>query len=138
MTGHRRSSQNGTAPREPNVSGQRTPDRGTPENQLPPPAASTTTAERPAARSESQFSIGPRASLPGHFSEPVVLEAVRRIGSGFECRVRLPNGAPDETSLSLDEAAALLGQRVDAVAKIQPADPEKLRLLVEAARIRLA
>ena len=67
-----------------------------------------------------------------------MLEAVRRIGSGFECRARLPNGAPDETILSLDEAAALLGQRVDAVAKIQPADPEKLRLLVEAARIRLA
>jgi hypothetical protein len=42
-----------------------------------------------------QFPIGERVTLPGHFHGPVVLEAVRQIGSGFECRVRLADGSPD-------------------------------------------
>jgi hypothetical protein len=86
----------------------------------------------------NQFPIGQRVSLPGHFPEPVVLEAVRPIGSGFECRVRLLDGTPDEAILSAEEAAALTGQAFPAPARIQPLDPEKLRLLVESARIRLA
>ncbi len=36
-----------------------------------------------------QFPIGARITLPGHFPEPVVLEAVRSLGSSYECRVRL-------------------------------------------------
>jgi hypothetical protein len=35
------------------------------------------------------FPIGQRVTLPGHFPEPVVLEAVRPIGAGYECRVHL-------------------------------------------------
>ncbi|MBI4284865.1 MAG: helicase, partial [Chloroflexi bacterium] len=88
--------------------------------------------------SEDQFPIGQRISLPGHFPEPVVLESVRPIGSGYECRVRLPDGTPDETILSPEEAEALLGCRDDAPTTIVPADAEKVRLLVESARIRLA
>src|SRR2546426_6115327 len=88
--------------------------------------------------SEYQFPIGQKVSLPGHFPEPVMLESVRPIGSGYECRVRLPDGTPDEAILSQDEAAVLLGQPLATAAKIRPIDPEKARLLVESARIRLA
>ena len=85
-----------------------------------------------------KFPLGQRVALPGHFLEPVTLEAVRFIGSGYECRVRLGDGTPDEAIISLDEAAALTGQVLTAQAAIHPADAEKLRLLVESARIRLA
>jgi hypothetical protein len=68
----------------------------------------------------------------------VTLEAVRFIGSGYECRVRLGNGTPDEAIITLDEAAALTGQILSAQTAVRPADAEKLRLLVESARIRLA
>src|SRR2546425_5784048 len=87
---------------------------------------------------ENKFPLGQRVALPGHFLEPVTLEAIRFIGSGYECRVRLGDGTPDEAILSLEEAAALAGQVVRTQTAIQPADAEKLRLLVESARIRLA
>ena len=76
--------------------------------------------------------------MPGHFLGQVTLEAVRWIGGGYECRVRLADGTPDEAILSEEEAAALVGQVVAAPKLIQPADAEKLRLLIESARIRLA
>ena len=87
---------------------------------------------------ESKFPLGQRIVLPGHFLEPVTLEAIRFIGSGYECRVRLLDGTPDEAILSLAEAAALAGQVVSSQPVVHPADAEKLRLLVESARIRLA
>src|SRR5712692_7781233 len=87
---------------------------------------------------DSKFPLGQRIALPGHFLEPVTLEAIRFIGSGYECRVRLGDGSPDEAILSLEEAAALAGQVVITQAAIHPTDAEKLRLLVESARIRLA
>src|SRR2546425_6838815 len=87
---------------------------------------------------ENKFPLGQRVALPGHFLEPVTLEAIRFIGSGYECRVRLGDGTPDEAILSLEEAAALAGQVVRTQTAIQPADAEKLRLLIESARIRLA
>ena len=86
----------------------------------------------------NDFPIGQRVSLPGHFGEPVVLEGVRPIGAGYECRVRLLDGTPDEAILSEDEAATLVGQKAGTTAKVQPADAEHVRLLVESARIRLA
>jgi len=46
---------------------------------------------------ESDFPIGQQVRLPGHFGEPVVLETVHRIGSGWECRLRLPAGANRST-----------------------------------------
>src|SRR6516225_740030 len=87
---------------------------------------------------ESKFPLGQRVNLPGHFLDPVTLEGIRFIGSGYECRVRLANGTPDEAILSLEEGAALIGQAVTAPSVVHPADAEKLRLLVESARIRLA
>lgn len=87
--------------------------------------------------SENKFPIGQRVNLPGHFPEPVILEAVRPIGAGYECRVRLPDGTPDEAILSPTEAEALIGQRLETATKIQPVDAEKIRLLVESARVRL-
>jgi len=56
------------------------------------------------------FPLGQRVSLPGHFQEPVILEAVRHLGAGYECRVRLLDGTPDETILSENEAQSLLRQ----------------------------
>src|SRR5208283_5740507 len=88
--------------------------------------------------SPEKFPVGQRVNLPGHFLEPVTLEGIRFIGSGYECRVRLADGTPDEAILSLEEAAALAGQVVTTTAAIHPVDAEKLRLLVESARIRLA
>src|SRR5271167_3867214 len=88
--------------------------------------------------STEKFPLGQRVNLPGHFLEPVTLEGIRFIGSGYECRVRLADGTPDEAILSPDEAAALVGQTVEAPLAIHPVNAEKLRLLVESARIRLA
>jgi hypothetical protein len=86
---------------------------------------------------ENRFPIGQRVNLPGHFHEPVVLEAVRQIGSGYECRVRLLDGTPEEAILSPDEVTALIGQSADAVTKISVctrggadlrADPDAVRV----------
>ena len=87
---------------------------------------------------------GRRVSLPGHFDAPVTLEDVRPLGAdgsaGYECRVRLPDGALEEAVISSEEAAAVFaaGEGAQETAAAQPADPEKLRLLIESARIRLA
>lgn len=85
-----------------------------------------------------QFPIGRRIDLPGHFAEPVVLESVRVLGDGFECRVRLSNGMPDEAILSPNEAATIFGRQAEAPTSLKPVDAESLRLLVESSRIRLA
>ncbi|MBI4026693.1 MAG: DUF3883 domain-containing protein [Verrucomicrobia bacterium] len=82
--------------------------------------------------------IGQQVSLPGHFDVPVILEATRPLGKGFECRVRLPDGTLDEAVISLEEAAALAGTSASAEAKVRLANADQLRLLVESARIRLA
>ena len=87
---------------------------------------------------QSPLPIGQQVSLPGHFDVPVVLEAARPLGKGFECRVRLPDGTLDEAVLSAEEAAALAGALPDADAKVPLANADQLRLLVESARIRLA
>ncbi len=42
--------------------------------------------------SPEKFPVGQRVNLPGHFLEPVTLEGIRFIGSGYECRVRLADG----------------------------------------------
>jgi len=39
--------------------------------------------------------LGQPISMMGHFDVPVVIEAVRSLGSGYECRVRLPDGSLD-------------------------------------------
>src|SRR5260370_39949937 len=85
-----------------------------------------------------KFPVGQRVSLLGHFLEPATLEGIRFIGSGYECRVRLADGTPDEAILSLEEGAALVGQAVVPPPAVHPADAEQLRLLVESARRRLA
>lgn len=84
------------------------------------------------------FPIGQRVTLPGHFPEPVVLESVRSLGAGYECRVRLADGTPDEAILSSTEAEALFGQTTSEMVRMVTANPEQARLLVESARIRLA
>ena len=82
--------------------------------------------------------IGLQVSLPGHFNVPVVLEAARPLGKGFECRVRLPDGTLDEAVLSAEEAATLAGTAPSAATRTPLANADQLRLLVESARIRLA
>ena len=74
---------------------------------------------------------------------PVVLEDIRPLGvdgaAGCECRVRLPDGSLEEAVISAEEAAALLGNKGAEVRDDRaPADAEKLRLLIESSRIRLA
>jgi SNF2-related domain len=87
---------------------------------------------------EEHFPIGQRITLAGHFPQPVVLEGVRPIGAGYECRVRLPDGTPDEAILSADEAEVLFAKSGKPTSQAVPADADKLRLLIESARIRLA
>ena len=86
---------------------------------------------------------GRRVALPGHFDGTVILEAVRPLGvdgsAGYECRVRLPDGTLDEAVISAEEAAAAFGAGGEDVAQpAPPVDAERLRLLIESARIRLA
>ena len=52
------------------------------------------------------------------------------IGTGYERRVRLPDGSPDEAILSADEAEGLFEQTTTGAVKIPPAEADKLRLLV--------
>jgi hypothetical protein len=66
----------------------------------------------------TRLPIGQQVSLPGHFDIPVILEAARPLGKGFECRVRLPDGTLDEAVLSTEETAALAGALPDADAKV--------------------
>src|SRR5512136_2661171 len=87
---------------------------------------------------EKNFPIGKKINIPGHFNEPVTLEGIRQIGSCYEFRVRLPDGSPDETILSIEEASTMLGTQQSQPVTISPVDSEKIRLLVESARIRLA
>jgi len=87
--------------------------------------------------------IGRPISLPGHFDVPVILEDVRALGAdgsaGYECRVRLPDGTLEEAVISPAEAAVLFIHDMPAACPtIKLADAEKLRLLIESARIRLA
>ncbi|HXG17914.1 MAG TPA: SNF2-related protein [Methylomirabilota bacterium] len=86
--------------------------------------------------------IGQRVSLPGHFDVPVVLEDVRPLEhggtGGYECRVRLPDGSLDEAIISAAEAQALVATYTAPQTVTQPVDAERLRLLIESARIRLA
>ena len=85
----------------------------------------------------NQFPIGQKINLPGHFNEPVILEAIREIFDGFELQVRLPDGSLDEAILSSEEAKAISGKPEEKL-KAEIADAEKIRLLIESARIRLA
>jgi superfamily II DNA or RNA helicase len=87
---------------------------------------------------DTPFPIGRRIHLAGHFAEPVILESVRPLGDGFECRVRLSDGSADEAILSRDEGSAVFGQQADLPDSVQPVDAESLRLIVESSRIRLA
>ncbi|MHC1578453.1 MAG: hypothetical protein ACXQTH_01780, partial [Dehalococcoidia bacterium] len=86
--------------------------------------------------------IGQRIDLPGHFDVPVILEDVRPLGpddlAGYECRVRLPDGTLEETVISLEEASSIFGIKSEPAELLKPVDAEKLRLLVESSRIRLA
>src|SRR6516164_3927815 len=82
--------------------------------------------------------IGQQVSFPGHFDVPVVLEAARPLGKGFECRVRLPDGSLDEAVISEQEANALAGTPAMTTAQVPRADAEKIRLLIESTRVRLA
>lgn len=86
--------------------------------------------------------IGQRIFLPGHFDVAVILEGARALGdggsAGYECRVRLPDGSLDEAIISAAEAKTLLATNASPQATTQPIDAERLRLLIESARIRLA
>ena len=82
--------------------------------------------------------IGQRIHLAGHFEEPILIEAIRPLGSGFELRVRRASGLLEETVLSEAEFRAITASSIAPVSEGSPANPEHLRLLVESARIRLA
>jgi SNF2 family DNA or RNA helicase len=72
----------------------------------------------------------------------VILEEARLLGAsdgaGYECRVRLPDGSLEEAVISDQEAAAILGAELPEARAEAPVEAEKLRLLIESARIRLA
>ena len=86
----------------------------------------------------SRLPIGQKILLHGHFDHAVTLEAVRPLGKGLECRVRLSSGVLDETVISDEEAQGLIaGEGAEAPTAV-PANADQLRLLVESTRIRLA
>lgn len=82
--------------------------------------------------------IGQKVLLTGHFNEPVLVEAVRPLGTGFELRVRRSDGQLEEAVLSEQEFLSVATTASPALQERNPADPNKLRLLIESARIRLA
>ena len=86
----------------------------------------------------SRLPVGQKVMLPGHFDQAVILEGVRLLGKGFECRVRLPDGSLDETVISEEEAQILVGNISNETSTTTPADAEQVRLLIESTRIRLA
>ncbi len=94
------------------------------------------------ASGELNLPVGKRITLAGHFEGPVTLEAVRALSpdarDGFECRVRLADGRLEETILSYDEARAIAGAAPSAAPSAAPVNAERLRLLIESARIHLA
>jgi hypothetical protein len=85
--------------------------------------------------------IGQRISLPRYFDISVVLEDARPLASddlaGYEWRVRLPDGSLEEALISA-EAAAVLGTGPGEGKAETPQDAQKLRLLIESARVHLA
>lgn len=82
--------------------------------------------------------INQKVSLKGHFEHSVIVEDARPLGNSFELRVRLHNGLLEEAVLTKDEIDSLLKQVGQGGEPVTPVDPEKLRLLIESARIRLA
>jgi len=84
------------------------------------------------------FPIGKQVRLPGHFDVPVILESARPLGNGYECRVRLPDGRLEEAVISAQEALQLAETLVEEPPVYRPVNADKLRLLIESARIRLA
>jgi len=82
--------------------------------------------------------LGKEVLLHGHFELPVTLEHARALGNGYECRVRLPDGSLEEAIISRDEALVLAASLEEQKAPNRSVDAEKLRLLIESARVRLA
>lgn len=87
---------------------------------------------------DRDFPVGQRVALRGHFDQPVVLEAVRALGTGYECRVRLGDGSLDEVTITEAEAESLRGAPGETGRSPEPVSAERLRLLIESARVRLA
>jgi len=89
---------------------------------------------------DGQFTqlIGQRISLPGHFEGSVIIEGVRSLPNGYECRVRLGDGNLEETIITRAEADLLLENLPKIDVSRTLVDGDKLRLLIESARIRLA
>lgn len=79
--------------------------------------------------SEHRFPIGQRIALPGHFPDPVVLESVRLIGAGCECRVRLAYAHDRHLAVSLSGIRTLPYQN-EAVYLRMPAQPRLCFLLL--------
>ncbi len=82
--------------------------------------------------------IGTSVSLPGHFEYSVILEEARWLGNCYECRVRLPDGSLEEVVISAQEAEDLAGAQVVREKGARLVEAEKLRTIIESARIRLA
>ena len=82
--------------------------------------------------------VGRRVHLVGHFVGDVVIEAARSLGSGAEVRVRLPDGELDEAVLTAEDLVGLLAAPATESQPTSAVDAEKLRLVIESTRIRLA
>jgi len=82
--------------------------------------------------------VGQRVKLTGYFDEAVTVEGVRIIGGGVELRVRLINGQLEEVVVSQEEYQRLLAGQIKTPTPATLVDPERLRLLIESTRIRLA
>lgn len=83
------------------------------------------------------FEPGQRVEMPGHFTGTVVVEEVRKLGSAYECRVRLADGSLVEEVVTAEEARAIFKSAAISN-RLAPVDADHLRLYIESARIRLA
>jgi len=88
--------------------------------------------------SEVVLPVGQRIRLPGHFPHPVVLKAVRPMGRGLSCASDARTGPRTRRFCQPRSATPCLRERGRHLTRVlTPADADKIRLLVESARIRL-
>src|SRR5262249_7901821 len=93
-------------------------------------------AEGDVSMTALEDAVGRRLQLPGHFVQPVLVEAADPFDSLVLLRVRTSEGQLREATISPDELDAALATAVPTTR--QTVSPDEFFLLVESSRIRLA
>ncbi len=85
----------------------------------------------------AEKAVGKRVSLPGHFAEPVVIEAIDDYDDVIVVRARTVRGEPKDATVNRPELEEALNN-AETAAPTEFVDQNRQFLAVESARIRLA